>query len=217
MDKRSILFWNVDTQNDFIEPWGKLYVKGAEKLKPKWEEITKVARRLKIKVLNTADYHYVHSAEIGSKPDYIHSFPPHCLAGTPGAEFIKETNPDNPLIFNWDTEYDIMPLKVEVPLSRNIVIRKDAFDAFTGNKITNPLLDELHPDIVVVYGVTTNICVDFAVTGLAGRVKQVYVLADAIKELPKIPLPYDKWEKMNVKMISSVDLFYSFKKNRLPV
>ena len=43
------------------------------------------------------------------------------------------------------------------------------------------------------------------------------LLADAIKELPKIPLPYDKWEKMNVKMISSVDLFYSFKKNRLPV
>ncbi len=216
MNKHSILFWNVDTQNDFVEPWGKLYVKGAEKLKPKWAEITKVAQRLKIKVVNSADYHYIHSAEIDEKPDYIHTFPPHCLAGTPGAEFIKETNPENSLIFNWDTVYDDMPIQVDVPLSRNIIIRKDAFDVFAGNRITELLLDELNPEIVVVYGLTTNVCVDFAVQGLVKKVRQVYVLSDAIKELPKIPLPYDKWEKMNVKMISSVDLFYSFKKKSLP-
>ncbi len=212
MNKRSILFWNVDTQNDFVEPWGKMYVKGAEKLKPKWEEITKLARRLRIKVVNTADYHYMHSAEIDTKPDFIHSFPPHCLADTPGAEFIRETNPENPLIFNWDTAYDSMPLKVDVPLSRNIILRKDAFDVFAGNQITEPLLDELHPEIVVVYGVTANEGVDFAVQGIAKKVKQVYVLSDAIRERPKMPLPYGKWEKMNVKMISSMELYYSFKK-----
>ncbi|HNU77564.1 MAG: isochorismatase family protein [Prolixibacteraceae bacterium] len=211
MVRSAVLFWNVDTQIDFVEPGGNLYIKGAEKLKPKWAEITKVARRLKIKVVNTADYHYVHSAEINEHPDMVSSFPVHCLAGTRGAEFIKETEPDNPLIFNWDTTYDIMPLKVDVPRYRNFVIRKDAFDVFAGNPVTIPLLTELNPDIVVVYGVSTNVCVDFAVQGLAKRVKQVYVLSDGIKELPRIPLPYEQWEKLGVKMISSVDLYNSFK------
>ena len=210
--KKSILFWNVDTQNDFVEPWGKLYVKGAEKLKPRWAEITKVARRMKIRVVNTADYHFVHSAEINEKPDLIHTFPAHCLAGTKGAEFIAETAPDNPLVFHWDTIYDTMPLKVDVPQYRNFVILKDAFDVFAGNAVTVKLLEELAPEMVVVYGVTTNVCVDHAVRGLAQRVKQVYVLKDAIKELPKIPLPFGEWEKMNVKLITSVDLFHSFKK-----
>ena len=219
--KKSILFWNVDTQNDFVEPWGKLYVKGAEKLKPKWAEITKVARRMKIRVVYTADYHYFHSAEINDKPDFINTFPPHCLAGTKGADFIAETAPDKPLVFNWEATYDMMPMKVDVPTTRNFVILKDAFDVFAGNRVTVPLLEELHPDIVVVYGVTTNVCVDHAVRGLAQRVKQVYILSDAIKELPKIPLPYDDWGKMkNVKLVTSVDLFHSFKytkKERVPL
>lgn len=211
MDRKSVLFWNVDTQNDFVEPWGALYVKGAHKLKPKWEEITKVARRLKIRVVSTADYHFVHSSEINEKPDNITTFAPHCLAGTRGAEYVKETNPENPLVFNWDTAYNSMPLTVDVPQYRNFVIRKDAFDVFEGNPVTIPLLEELHPEVVVVYGVSTNVCVDYAVMGLAKRVPLVYVLSDAIKELPKIPLPFKKWEKMGVRMINSVDLFYSFK------
>jgi nicotinamidase/pyrazinamidase len=217
--KKSILFWNVDTQNDFVEPWGKLYVKGAEKLKPKWAEITKVARMMKIRVVNSADYHYVNSAEINEKPDHISTFPLHCLAGTKGAEFIPETKPENPLVFNWDTTYDMMPLKVDVPQFRNFVILKDAFDVFAGNPVTVPLLEALNPEMVVVYGVTTNVCVYHAVKGLAQRVKQVYVLSDAIRELPKIPLPFEEWKNMNVKLISSVDLFQSFKrgaKKRVP-
>ena len=40
-----ILFWNVDTQIDFIEPTGKLYVKGAEKLKPVLKKNHRFCRR----------------------------------------------------------------------------------------------------------------------------------------------------------------------------
>lgn len=212
MDKRSILFWNVDTLNDFVEPWGKLYVPGTEKLKPIWADITRVARRLKIRVVNTADYHFIHSPEIDEKPDFISTFPPHCLAGTKGAEFIAETNPDHPLIFNWDTKYETMPLKVDVPQFRNFIIRKDSFDVFAGNPVTLPLLDTLQPEIVVVYGVYTNVCVDYAVQGLAKKVKQLFVLSDAIKELPGIPLPYEKWQKLDVQLVHSKTLFYTFKK-----
>ena len=38
------------------------------------------------------------------------------------------------------------------------------------------------------------------------RGKEVYVVKDAIKELPKIPLPFDFWEKKGVKMITLAEL-----------
>lgn len=38
-------------------------------------------------------------------------------------------------------------------------------------------------------------CVDAAVRGLVKRGKEVYVVKDAIKELPKIPLPFDFGKK----------------------
>ena len=34
MELSDLLFWNVDTQIDFVYPRGKLYVQGAEKLRP---------------------------------------------------------------------------------------------------------------------------------------------------------------------------------------
>jgi nicotinamidase/pyrazinamidase len=211
MKKSSLIFWNVDTQNDFVEPWGKLFVPGAEQLKPVWAGLTKLASRQKIRVISTADYHYIYSAEIDEKPDMMSTFPPHCLVGTKGAEFVAETVPWQPVIFEWNVDYDQMAFQVELEKYRNIVIRKDAFDVFAGNRVTAPLIDFLQPEIVVVYGVTTNVCVDFAVEGLVKRVKNVYVVSDAIKELPNIPMPLSKWEKAGVHLITSNELEESLK------
>jgi nicotinamidase/pyrazinamidase len=205
-----MIFWNVDTQVDFVEPWGKLYVPGAELLKPMWAAITELAAKNDIQVVNTADYHYIYSAEIDDHPDMVNTFPPHCLANTNGSDFVAETQPVDPAIFNWNIEYERMSLLLELKACRNIVIRKDAFDVFTGNKVTESLVDLIRPDIVVVYGVTTNVCVDFAVTGLAQKVPNIYVVNDAIKELPGIPLPFLKWESLGVKLISGKELIDSF-------
>ncbi len=38
------IFWNVDTQFDFVSPDGKLYVPGAELLKPNWKKLTQLAK-----------------------------------------------------------------------------------------------------------------------------------------------------------------------------
>ena len=59
-----ILFWNVDTQFDFIEPTGKLYVKSAEKLKPVLKKITNFAAENHIRVINTCDFHLINSSEL---------------------------------------------------------------------------------------------------------------------------------------------------------
>lgn len=205
----SLIFCNVDTQNDFVEPWGKLYVPGAEQLKPLWKTITQAARKNHISVLNTADYHFINSAEIDEHPDMVKTFPPHCLATTRGAEYVEETRPYEPLIFRWDTPYPRMALELELKDAREIVILKDSFDLFEGNGITEEILEILKPEVAVIYGVTTNVCVDFAAVGLARRVPFVYVVSDAIKELPNIPLPFGKWEKLGIKMITTEELLSS--------
>lgn len=198
-----LLFWNVDTQVDFVEPNGKLYVTGAELLKPIWAEILGFAKEKNIRVVNTADFHYPESNELSNKPDFITSFPEHCMANTKGAEYVQETQPESACIVDWNKE---RPSLKTIGESRNIVIRKDAFDVFAGNPYTSQIVEMLNPSIVVVFGVTTNVCVNDAVVGLAKCVDQVLVIEDAIKELPNIPLPFEYWKKLGVKMIQSADL-----------
>lgn len=201
MDTEKILFWNVDTQKDFIENNGKLYVKGAELIKSNLLKLTQLAAAHHINVVNTADYHFSNSAELDKNPDFIHTFPEHCMAGTSGAEFISETNPDTPIVFDWNKTHNIKDKLASIKKYRNIVIRKDAFDVFSGSPHTETILQILNPEIVIVYGVTTNVCVDYAVTGLAQRVNKVFVVKDAIKELPGIDLPFAKWKKLNIKLV----------------
>lgn len=206
MEHQNILFWNVDTQVDFVEPGGKLYVEGAEKRKDIWRQLTQLAHENAIKVVNTCDYHHPNSLELSDNPNFIDLFPPHCLQGTKGFEFIDETNPENPGILDWDKEYTDDKLKKLLVQHRNLIIRKDAFDVFAGNPNTDRLVWAICPELVVVYGVTTNVCVDFAVTGLAKRVKKVMVVSDAIKELTTLPLPYVKWHNAGIEMIEFKEL-----------
>ena len=156
-----------------------------------------------IQVINTADFHYPDAVELSANPNFVTTFPEHCMANTEGAAFVAETRPENPEVYDWYKEYLNQD---ELKLSRNIVIRKDAFDVFAGNPLADTLVKIISPKNVIVYGVTTNVCVNDAVVGLAGRVENVYVLMDAIKELPNIPLPFENWKKLGVKMIELADL-----------
>lgn len=203
MENNKLIFWNVDTQVDFVEPQGKLYVQGAEKIKPLWQQITDFAKQKNIRVVNTADFHYPESEELSNEPDFINTFPQHCMANTPGAEYIAETQPEDAVEFDWDKNYDTFET---VKSARNTVIRKDAFDVFAGNPHTDTILQILSPETVVVYGVTTNVCVNYAVIGLSKRVKRVIVILDAIKELPNIPLPFDDWKRLGVEMMTFEDV-----------
>lgn len=206
MSYNRTLFWNVDTQEDFIDQAGKLYVKGAEEIRPILKQITDFAKAEGIRVINTCDYHYINSNELSSMPDFETSFPQHCMAGTAGAEFISETLPESPLLIDWDSELAIFAEFDDPERFRNFVIRKDAFDVFTGNPYAEKIVEILHPDKVFVYGVTTNVCVDNAVIGLSERGIKVYVFEDAIKELPNLPLPFGTWKAKGIDMISFSDV-----------
>lgn len=203
---QDVLFWNVDTQLDFMRSNGKLYVQDAENIEPTLEKLTAFAKEHNIRVVNSCDYHNENSAEISTTPDFVTTFPPHCMQHTEGQKFINTTMPEKPIIFDWDRAYDIDETTLAFEKGRNIVIRKDVFDVFAGNPNTGKIVEVLAPKKIFVYGVATNVCVDFAVIGLSKRGYEVYVIEDAIKELPNIPLPFEQWKAEGIKFIKSSEL-----------
>jgi nicotinamidase/pyrazinamidase len=201
------IFWNVDTQRDFMNKDGALPVPNAGRIEENLRLLTQLAARRRIKVVNTADWHTRESEEISDNPDYKTTFPAHCIIGTQGAEFIPETNPDTGSRYgvSW---MDTNPNLYEVKNTRNVVLYKDKFDVFTGNPYTESVLKAIHPNRAVVYGVATNVCVDFAVIGLRQRGVEVYVPLDAIKELPQRPLEetLDKWRIAGARLVTCQDV-----------
>src|SRR5205085_6340725 len=96
----NLLFWDVDTQIDFIQPEGKLYVPGAEEITESLRRLTKAATDVGILIVASTCAHQPGDAE-------FQQFPPHCLAGTPGQKKIPETLADE--------SYVIPNRKVELP------------------------------------------------------------------------------------------------------
>src|SRR5262245_48991052 len=82
----------VDVQNDFCEG-GSLPVTGGADVAAgisgalsgsvPWDH-----------VVATKDYHTDPGAHFGSPPDYVDSWPVHCVAGTPGADFHPNLDTD---------------------------------------------------------------------------------------------------------------------------
>ena len=200
-----IAFFAVDLQKDFMNPDGALYVKGAELIKPKLKEITDFAREKKKIVVNTADCHTKDTKEISDNPDYMTTFPPHCmLLGEGGMDYIEETDPRKDVKSNYCMVcYTDEKIHHTIDRARNIIIYKDAFDVFKGNQFANEVVKRIHADTYIVYGVATNVCVDYAVMGLLERKKKVYVVKDAIKELPNLPIDelYNRWKSNGVHLL----------------
>ncbi|MGZ2370836.1 isochorismatase family cysteine hydrolase [Ancylomarina sp. YFZ004] len=202
---KEFLFWNVDTQFDFMNESGKLYVPGSEEILPLLQRLTSLAKEADIQVVNTADHHFTDAKELSDTPDFVNTFPSHCMADSLGARYMAETQPEEPKVIQWDKVYSNDELK-KLTSFRNLVVLKDVFDVFEGNPNTQKLVKLLAPQKVFVYGVTTNVCVDCAVCGLAEQNIQVFVIEDAIKELPNIPLPFGKWDALGVKRIKFADI-----------
>ena len=69
-----------------------------------------------------------------------------------------------------------------VPGRRELLLLKKNFDVFT-NPNTEPLLEALDPDEIVVFGVATDVCDDATIRGLLLRGRQVRFVEDAARGL----------------------------------
>jgi nicotinamidase/pyrazinamidase len=171
------ILWDVDTQVDFIEPGGKLYFDGAEEAKPAMALLVEAARATGTIHVASADQHELSDPEISAEPDFDSTWPPHCLLGTPGAEKIAETKQVDPLPLPLvPMPHAILHRLLESRLE--FLIPKKQYDPFT-NPNTEPLLDMVDPDEILLFGVATDICDDAAVRALLSRGRRVTFVEDA--------------------------------------
>jgi nicotinamidase/pyrazinamidase len=162
------IFWDVDTQVDFMVPEGKLYVPDAAAITPNLERLTRYARENGLVRVASVDDHTLQDPEISASPDFALTFPPHCLHGTEGQRKIPATAMRAPVVVP-NRVQDAADLAARVGGHRGeILIEKNRFDVFT-NPNTEAVIDLLAPDTVVVYGVALDVCDAHAIRGFLRR------------------------------------------------
>jgi nicotinamidase/pyrazinamidase len=171
-----VILWDVDTQVDFMLPEGKLYVPGAEETAAAMGLLVEAARAGEVVHVASADDHELTDDEISDDPDFVTTYPPHCLRGTHGSRKVPETDQEDPVPIG------LTPLPERYLAGREFLVLKKHFDVFT-NPNTDRLLTILDPDEIVVFGVATDVCDDAAIRGFLERGRRVRFVEDAARGL----------------------------------
>ncbi len=157
----------VDPQVDFVEG-GSLGVKGGLTVAAM---IARHIRHFKYEyqfVVASRDYHESAPDHISATPDFVNTWPPHCMVGTQGAAFV-------PTIQNLVREKLIQTV---VTKGRNAA----AYSAFDGlDPRGHPLLDVLKEnriDHIDVCGIATDYCVRASALDARKNQYQVRVLVN---------------------------------------
>jgi nicotinamidase/pyrazinamidase len=133
----------VDVQNDFCEG-GSLAVSGGAAVAAAITAHARAARAEYAHVVATRDHHIDPGAHFAEHPDYLDTWPAHCVVGTPGVDF-------HPAL-------DHEPLEAVFDKGEHAA----AYSGFEGRSHRTPLADWLRArgvDAVDIVGIATDHCV----------------------------------------------------------
>jgi len=203
------ILWDVDTQFDFMLPDGKLYVPGAEETVPAMQRLVDAARGAGLVHVASADDHELTDAEISDEPDFLTTYPPHCLRGTRGARKIPATDQEDPV------PLALEPVPDRYLEGREFLLLKKNFDVFT-NPNTERLLERLDPDEIVVFGVATDVCDDAAIRGFLARGRKVRFVEDAARGLDdeRVAISTTFWREQGVEFTTAEGIVATFELTR---
>ncbi len=171
--KNKTVFVDIDTQFDFMNPRGNLYVPGTEDIVDNIKKLFNYAKEHNIKILSSTDAHTVDDPE-------FKRFPSHCIKGTLGNQKIEaSTCKDN--IFIENVEQDITESMMDY---EQIIVESQTFDIFESIN-TEKIVNALDACNYVVFGVAADYCVKAAVLGLLKRGYNVSLVTDATKAITK--------------------------------
>ena len=202
------VFWDVDTQIDFMRPDGKLYVDGAETIVSNLAALTRFAHDNGVCVVASSDNHDPTDDELSDAPDFSDTFPPHCLRGTPGQARIPETQLRDVLVVEPEDPRAIVLERLEGHTG-DILFHKHYFDVFT-NPNVEPVVNALGIDEVVLYGVALDVCNRYAVEGLLSRHPEIAltVITDAVRAIDEDNRDdlLDDWRRRGVALVATAQV-----------
>ena len=168
-----MIFFDVDTQYDFMEPGGALYVPQAETVKPNLERLLRAAGQFGITTISSRCAHQPGDAE-------FEMFPPHCLEGTPGAERVLADLPQLP---RQEIAVEaVADAQTRLEAGTHYIVKKKVFDMFSSNWLAGlRQRGAFRDEPCIVFGVATDYCVRVCVLGLVEAGARVLVVEDAIR------------------------------------
>ena len=195
MVSRDYILWEVDTQRDFMLPGGHLYVPGAEKLLPNIRTLTDQAREGRVFLVSHGCFHTPDDPE-------FETFPPHCVKGSKGSEFVPEALTNKVIRVPNDPSAKLPQDLFEY---EQILLEKQTLNIFE-SRHADALVRMLPPKArIFVFGVVTEYCVSFAVKGLLARRHGVTVIRDAIETLnqQENEKTLAEWHKLGAKLTTT--------------
>lgn len=163
------VFFDIDSQIDFMMPAGALYVPGAERIIPTIAQLNRYAAAHGFPVVSDMDAHSENDPEFAV-------WPPHCVVGTAGQAKPAET------LLERRATVPYRRVAMEVAGAQQIILEKEVLDLFANPNIPD-LLAALDASEYVVYGVVTEYCVRLAALGLLATGKPVTLVTDAVATL----------------------------------
>ena len=168
------VFFDVDTQIDFMFPAGALTVPGAASIVENLGALTRFGASHAVQIISTADAH-------GEDDPEFKIWKPHCVVDTAGQQKIAATSLPKPMILS-TAEGSLDPIADQAGAGGQIIIEKQKLDCFS-NPNLRMLLDLIQAERFVVYGVASELCVRHAALGLLQTGARVEVVRDAIKPI----------------------------------
>jgi nicotinamidase/pyrazinamidase len=203
------VFWDVDTQHDFMRAAGRLYVPDSEAIIPVLHRLTDHAHRQGIRIIASADDHVPGHRELSDAPDWKESFPDHCMRGTEGQRKIPETTLRHPLVIEPERQ-DPAVLAARVRVHEgDVLFHKHWFDVFTNPNVL-PVLDALQPAEVMLYGVALDVCDRYAIEGLLGHRPgiRLVLVTDATRAIHPEAASHllRNWEQRGVRLATATEV-----------
>ena len=203
-----VIFWDVDTQYDFMKADGKLYVPDAEQLIPNLKRLTDFAHAGRIRIVASADDHVPGHRELSDTPDFKETFPEHCMRGTPGQLKIRETALRDPLVIEPEPQERVALTRRVQAHPGDFLLHKHWFDVFT-NPNVETVIDALAPAAILLYGVALDVCDRYAIEGLLSRRPNIrlYAVTDAMKPIHQDAAQrlLSDWQRRGVRLVSTED------------
>jgi nicotinamidase/pyrazinamidase len=206
---RDVVFWDVDTQYDFMHSDGKLYVPDAEQIIPNLNRLTDYAHTRGVRIVASADDHVPGHRELSTSPDWKQTFPEHCMRGTRGQAKIPETRLREPLVIEPGREAPASLADRVRAHPGDILFNKHWFDVFT-NENVETALGVLSPRRIVLYGVAEDVCNKYAIEGLVARHPgiRLFAVSDAMKPIDRDLAQHllRQWAEEGVRIVETNDI-----------
>lgn len=167
-----MIFFDVDTQRDFMEPTGALYVPDAETIHSNIERLLRAAGDREVTTISSRCAHEPDDPE-------FEIFPPHCIDGLPGAERVFADLPSLPRReIAVDAAADP---QAQIRSATHYVVKKKVFDLFSNQWLEGlRRRGDFKGESCAVFGVATDYCVRACALGLAEAGARVLLVEDAI-------------------------------------